>query len=69
MKRAVDRNRIKRRLREAYRAARGAAPAAVDMVVIGKKRALDMTFGLLVSELEGALAAMPRRQTTEDPQQ
>jgi len=58
MRRAVDRNRIRRRLREAYRAARDSAPAAASMVVVGKKRILDMKFGVLVAELRGAFATM-----------
>lgn len=56
--RAVDRNRIRRRLREAYRAARGGAPAAASIVIVGKKRVLDMKFETLVAELQGAFAAM-----------
>jgi ribonuclease P protein component len=58
MRRAVDRNRIRRRLREAYRAARESAPAAAAMVVVGKKRVLEMKFEALVAELRGAFAAM-----------
>jgi ribonuclease P protein component len=60
LKRAVDRNRIRRRLRAAYRAARTAAPEAVAVIVIGKQRVLEVEFGALVRELEGALAAMAR---------
>ena len=37
---AVSRNRARRRLREAYRAARDVAPARVDLVVIGRRPAL-----------------------------
>jgi len=56
--RAVDRNRLRRRLRAAYRAARSAAPGSVDLVVIGKRRALDAEFGMLVGDLQGAFAVM-----------
>ena len=56
LNRAVDRNRIRRRLREAYRAARGAAPASVAVIVVGKKRVLGMEFGDLVAELAGAFS-------------
>lgn len=62
MRRAVDRNRIRRRLREAYRAAREAAPMAVAIVLVGKKRVLEMKFELLVAELRGAFAAMVASQ-------
>jgi ribonuclease P protein component len=56
--RAVDRNRVRRRLRAAYRAARSAAPDSVDLVVIGKRRALGAEFGALVGDLRGAFAAI-----------
>jgi ribonuclease P protein component len=56
--RAVDRNRVRRRLRAAYRAARGLAPTDVAIVVVGKKRVLDMKFSKLVDELQGAFSAM-----------
>lgn len=64
MRRAVDRNRIRRRLREAYRAARESAPVAVAMVVVGKKRVLEVKFGPLVVELRGAFAAMAASQSS-----
>jgi ribonuclease P protein component len=63
LNRAVDRNRIRRRLREAYRAARGAAPAGVAIVVVGKKRVLETKFAALVEELHGAFSAMARAAT------
>jgi len=58
LKRAVDRNRIRRRLREAYRGARGTAPPAAAMVIVGKKRVLEVKFATLVDELRAAFAAM-----------
>ena len=64
MRRAVDRNRIRRRLREAYLAARESAPVAVAMVVVGKKRELEVKFGPLVVELRGAFAAMAASQSS-----
>lgn len=61
--RAVDRNRVRRRLRSAYRAARSAAPRSVDLVVIGKRRALAAEFVVLVGDLQGAFAAMEAPET------
>jgi len=60
--RAVDRNRVRRRLREAYRVAREDAPAAVAMVVVGKKRALEAELSALVLELRGAFTTMASSQ-------
>ena len=60
LRRAVDRNRIRRRLREAYRLARGAGPETADVIVVGKKRVLEMEFGALVAELRGAFTLMSR---------
>ena len=58
LRRAVDRNRIRRRLREAYRAARSVAPETVAVILIGKKRILEVEFETLVSELKSALASI-----------
>jgi ribonuclease P protein component len=50
---AVDRNRIRRRLRQA---ARLTAPAAGhDLVLIGRRAALSVPFGDLVADLENAI--------------
>lgn len=56
---AVRRNRARRRLREAYRAVRGAAPVNVALVIIGKAGALREPFGALAEQLRAALASMP----------
>jgi ribonuclease P protein component len=55
---AVGRNRARRRLREAYRATREAAPEGVHLVVIGKSSVLREPYADLVRELREALAAM-----------
>jgi ribonuclease P protein component len=60
---AVDRNRARRRLREAYRASRDAAPRDVQLIVIGKRAALTTAFGVLTHELRSALASIPRRES------
>lgn len=50
---AVDRNRIRRRLRQA---AQLTAPAAgYDLVLIGRRAALSVPFGDLVADLENAI--------------
>ena len=56
---AVERNRARRRLREAYRATRRAAPANAMLVVIGKPAVLRAPFGTLTDEMRAALAAIP----------
>jgi ribonuclease P protein component len=57
---AVNRNRARRRLREAYRAAREAAPDRAEVIVIARPGALTGPFLTLVAELRTALAAIPR---------
>lgn len=56
---AVQRNRARRRLREAYRAARDAAPAKAALVVIGRPGALREPFPVLLGQMRQALAAIP----------
>jgi len=55
---AVRRNRARRRLREAYRAARDAAPAKVDLIVIGRAAALVVDPTTLVDDMRSAFRAM-----------
>jgi ribonuclease P protein component len=59
LKTAVQRNRARRRLREAYRASRDAAPARIALVVVGRPAALTESFAGLAAQLRGALAAIP----------
>ena len=56
---AAQRNRARRRLREAYRAIRNAAPAHTALVIIGRPGALRQPFTVLADELQGALSAIP----------
>jgi ribonuclease P protein component len=56
---AVQRNRARRRLREAYRATRDTAPTHAALVIIGRPAALRIPFSALAAELRGALAAVP----------
>ena len=63
LRHAVERNRVRRRLREAYRATRPAAPGRVALVVIGRPAALRAPFEALVSQLRSALSAIPGSRT------
>jgi ribonuclease P protein component len=57
---AVVRNRIRRRLREAVRAAASHAEPATDYVLVGRSPALTLQFRQLVTDLEGGFAALAR---------
>lgn len=56
---AAQRNRARRRLREAYRAARGSAPQRTALVIIGRPAVLDVEFKVLVTDLGHALRSIP----------
>jgi ribonuclease P protein component len=56
---AVGRNRVKRRLREAYRATRVAAPAAVSLVIIGRPPVMTVPMNTLIGEMRRALGTIP----------
>lgn len=60
---AVRRNRARRRMREAYRAARGTAPARVAVMVIAKRGALEGDLTGLAAQLRDALGAIPGVKT------
>jgi ribonuclease P protein component len=64
LKNAVQRNRARRRLREAYRASRDAAPARVAVVIVGRPAVLAEPFAALAAQLRGALAAIRGGGTT-----
>ncbi len=64
LKNAVQRNRARRRLREAYRASRDAAPPQVALVVVGRPAALSAPFAILTAQLKSALAAIPGDRVT-----
>ena len=62
---AVVRNRIRRRLKEAVRAAAGShAEAATDYVLIGRRNALALPFDRLVTDLVDGFAAVARGRKT-----
>jgi ribonuclease P protein component len=58
---AVQRNRMKRRLREAVRRLRPAISAAVDVVVNPKKSLLRAEFSELLQQVERAFAVIQQR--------
>ena len=58
---AVERNRMKRRLREAVRHRLGALHAPVDVVINPKKTVLRAEFAHLLEEVERAFATIERR--------
>jgi ribonuclease P protein component len=60
---AVQRNRARRRLREAYRVARPSAPLHAALDIIGRPAVLTAPFPVLVDQLRQALAAVPGART------
>jgi ribonuclease P protein component len=63
---AVVRNRIRRRLREALRAAApDHAQMGTDYVVVARGAALTLQFDRLVTDLTSGFAALARGKTTE----
>ncbi len=67
-RRAVRRNRARRRLREAYRAARGAEPTYGDLVVVARRLALICPFDALVRDIRSALGAIAGRRRARHPE-
>jgi ribonuclease P protein component len=59
LRNAVQRNRARRRLREAFRSARAAAPSRAALVIIGRPAALTASFEALQGQMRQALAAIP----------
>jgi ribonuclease P protein component len=58
---AVERNRIKRRLREAVRLRRSELKTAVDVVINPKKSVLTIEFPVLLEEIGQAFAAIAKK--------
>jgi len=58
---AVERNRIKRRLREAVRLRRSSLLGAVDIVINPKKSILKLEFATVLEEVGRALDAITKR--------
>lgn len=58
---AVERNRVRRRLREAVRLrGESLARTGFDYVLIGRRAALELPFATIVGDLEGALRRIHR---------
>ncbi len=60
---AVQRNRIRRRLREAVRRRFSALSAPVDVVINPKKSALTADFSVLLDEVASAFGAIAQRMS------
>jgi ribonuclease P protein component len=60
---AVQRNRARRRLREAFRVTRTAAPSHAALVIIGRPAALTAPYETLVGQMRQALGAIPGART------
>ncbi len=58
---AVERNRIKRRLREAVRLRRSALKGGVDVVINPKKSVLTLEFSVVLEEVGRALDAIAKK--------
>lgn len=58
---AVERNRIKRRLREAVRQRRSVLKGAVDVVINPKKSVLTLEFSVVLEEVGRALDAIAKK--------
>ncbi|MFM2422007.1 MAG: hypothetical protein RL291_537 [Pseudomonadota bacterium] len=61
---AVERNRVKRRLRAAVAAVRGDAPVATDFVIIARDKLLTAPFEDILKDLKRGLS---RAQTMRNP--
>jgi len=66
---AVERNRVRRRLREVVRlSAAERMRAGTDYVLVGRRAALDLPFDRLLADLAGALGRLDRTaRTTSRP--
>ena len=59
---APERNRIRRRLREAARACQAGFQPRHDYVLVGRREALTLPFGRLVGELNAAISRIHSSQ-------
>jgi len=61
---AVERNRVRRRLREVARNGLTALRAGYDYVLVGRRAALNLPFAQMMAELERALRRIHGRRTS-----
>ncbi|MDH5672258.1 MAG: ribonuclease P protein component [Myxococcales bacterium] len=64
---AVGRNRIKRRLREAFRRNPGLFPDDCEVVVVARRGALELDYRAVVAELEEARRPLARAARSAQP--
>jgi ribonuclease P protein component len=64
---AVDRNRVKRLLREAFRAEAGALPDDVDVVIVARPDALELAEREGLAGVQAAIAELVARVGGEKP--
>jgi len=57
---AARRNRVRRRIREAYRQVRARMPADVELVVVARPSAATRPFTELIEDMAGLAAALTR---------
>jgi len=65
---AVERNRIKRRMREAVRISMSTGGSPVDVIFHPRKSVLDMTFAQLRAEVERGMKLALERARVAEPQ-
>ena len=65
---AVERNRVRRRLREMVRASAVAAQPGHDYVVIGRRAALGLPFARLLADFEHAMRHLQAKAARRRPQ-
>ncbi len=66
MGKAVDRNRIKRRMREAIRRNLALLPASVDVILHPRRSVMELEFAVLVREVAGVFRSVQRMVRRED---
>ncbi len=66
---AVERNRVRRRLKAIARAGQAAMRPGHDYVFVGRRAALDLPFERMVAELDRALRRIHGRRAAASPRE